>query len=69
MAKVKFTLKNVDREIRKAEKKLHVLRGKVIKGDQRKIELNLKALKKSHGTILSVCRPATAFGQTFTTKK
>jgi hypothetical protein len=69
MAQVKFTLKNVDREIGKAEKKLRALRGKVVKADQKKIDLNLKALKKFQGTILSVCRPLTHFGQTFRTKK
>jgi hypothetical protein len=69
MAKVKFTLKNVDREIAKAEKKLRALRRDVIKADQKKIDLNLKALEKFHRTILSVCRPLTHFGQTFRTKK
>ncbi|MFZ3217073.1 MAG: hypothetical protein WA192_13535 [Candidatus Acidiferrales bacterium] len=69
MAKIKFTLKGVTSEIRKAEKKLRAIRGKAIKEDQKKIDLNLRSLKKSYGILGVVCRPETLFGQTFTTKK
>jgi hypothetical protein len=68
MAKIRFTLKSVTKEIRKAEKKLRSIRSKVIKSDQKKIDVNLRALKKSFGIIGVVCRPPTMFGQTFTTK-
>lgn len=68
MAKIHFTLKNVTKEIAKAQKKLRAIRGKVSKADQKKIDLNLRALKKSYGIIGIVCRPPTMFGQTFTTK-
>lgn len=68
MAKVSFTLKNVTKEIKKAEKKLRALRGKVTKEDQKKIDLNLHALKKSYGIIGVVCRPPALFWQTFTKK-
>jgi hypothetical protein len=68
MPKVSFTLKNVTREIAKAEKRLRALRGQVIAEDQKKIDLNLRALEKSYGIIGIVCRPPTQFGQTFTTK-
>jgi hypothetical protein len=69
VATIKFTLKNVTKEIEKTEKKLKALRGKVAKEDQKKIDLNLKALKRSHGIVLHVCRPPTLYGQTFRTKK
>jgi len=68
MAKVKFTLKNVTREIDKSKKKLKSMRSKVTKEDQKKIDLNLKALERTHGIIAHICRPPTMFGQTFTTK-
>jgi hypothetical protein len=68
MANISFTLKGVTKEIRKAEKKLRAIRGKVVKADQKKIDLNLRSLKKSFGIIGVVCRPPTLFGQTFRTK-
>jgi hypothetical protein len=68
MATVKFTLKNVTREIEKSKKTLRALRSKVIKADQKKIDLNLKALERTHGIVAHVCRPPTMFGQTFTKK-
>ncbi len=68
MAKVKFTLKTVTREIDKSKKKLKSMRSKVTKEDQKKIDLNLKALERTHGIIAHICRPPTMFGQTFTTK-
>jgi hypothetical protein len=68
MANIRFTLKGVTNEIRKAEKKLRLIRGKVTKADQKRIDLNLRSLKKSYGIIGIVCRPPTQFGQTFTTK-
>jgi hypothetical protein len=68
MAKIKFTLKNITREIERAEKKLRALRRKVAKADLKKIDLNLRSLKRSHGIIAHICRPPTLFGQTFSTK-
>ena len=41
MAKISFTLKNITREIEKAEKKLSAIRKKVVKADQHKIDLQL----------------------------
>jgi len=67
MAKIRFTLKNIDREIRKAQKKLRAIRGKVIKSDQKRIDLNLRTLQKL-SRFHHQCRPPTDFGQTFTTK-
>jgi hypothetical protein len=68
MAKISFTLKNVTKEIEKAEKKLRAIRGKVTKADQKKIDLNLRSLKRSHGIIAHICRPPTMYGQSFITK-
>ena len=68
MAKIHFTLKNIDREISKCQKTLRSIRGKVIKGDQKRIALNLRALERVHGIVKHQCRPPTSFGQTFTTK-
>jgi hypothetical protein len=67
MAKIHFTLKNIDREISKAQKKLRAIRGKVIKSDQKRIDLNLRTLRKL-SRFHHQCRPVQAFGQTFTTK-
>jgi hypothetical protein len=68
MANVKFTLKSITKEIDKAEKKLRVLRKKVIKADLKKIDLNLRSLRRAHGIIGVVCRPTLHYGQTFRTK-
>jgi len=68
MARIRFTLKNITREIRKAEKKLGAIRGKVVKADQKKIDLHLRGLKKSYATIARHCRPEVRFGQSFTVK-
>jgi hypothetical protein len=68
MAKIKFTLKSITREIERAEKRLHALRKKVTKADLKRIELNLRSLKRSHELIAHVCRPLATYGQTFTTK-
>jgi hypothetical protein len=68
MANVKFTLKSITKEIDKAEKKLHALRKKVIKADLKKIDLNLRSLRKAHGVIGVVCRPDMHYGQMFRTK-
>jgi hypothetical protein len=68
MANVSFTLKSITKEIKKAEKKLHALRKKVIKADLKKIDLNLRSLRKAHGVIGVVCRPTLHYGQTFRTK-
>ena len=68
MANVKFTLKSITKEINKAEKKLRVLRKKVIKADLKKIDLNLRSLRSAHGIIGVVCRPTLHYGQMFRTK-
>ena len=68
MATIKFTLKSIDREIGKAQKTLRSIRGKVTKRDQRRIDLNLRALKKLHSITAHQCAPIANFGQTFTKK-
>ena len=68
MANVKFTLKSITREIDKAEKKLRALRRKVVATDRKKIDLNLRSLRRAHGIIGVVCRPTLHYGQTFKTK-
>ncbi len=73
MAKIIFTLHDVAREIRKAERKLRVMRSKVVKADQKKIDLNLRELERSYRRIRSICARAETrirppYGQWFTTK-
>ncbi|MFY9802103.1 MAG: hypothetical protein WA211_14300 [Candidatus Acidiferrales bacterium] len=73
MAKINFTLHGVAAEIRRAEKKLRALRSKVSKADQKKIDLDLRALEKSYRCIRIICPPRPIndlplFGQRFTTK-
>jgi hypothetical protein len=72
MAKIKFTLHGVAREIRKAEKQLRSMRSKVVKTDQKKIDLNLRELEKSYRLLRDICpiaeSPIKVFGQWFTTK-
>jgi hypothetical protein len=68
MAKIRFTLKNITREIRKAEKKLRAIRRKVIKADQRRINLQLRSLNKCYATIARHCRPEVRFGQSYAVK-
>ncbi len=68
MATVKFTLKNITKDIEAAEKKLRALRGKVVKADQKKIDLNLRSLSKARGIIGVVCRPLAHYAQAFRMK-
>lgn len=72
MAKIKFTLHSVASEIRKAEKKLRSMRSKVVKADQKKIDLNLRELETSYRRIRNICplavTPIKPFGQWFRTK-
>jgi Mg2+ and Co2+ transporter CorA len=68
MAKISFTLKNITKEIEKSEKKLNAIRKKVVKTDQSKIDLQLRALKQCHRTVKNFCRPTTLFAQSFTSK-
>ena len=68
MAKISFTLKKITREIEKAEKKLRALRGKVVKADVKKIELNLRGLKEAHKIIARICPPIFHYGQYFQSK-
>lgn len=72
MAKIGFSLHPVAAAIRKAEKQLRALRPKVGKADQKKIDLNLRMLKKSYHLIELPCpkrsvRIGPLFGQWFTT--
>ena len=72
MAKIRFTLKGVTNEIRKAEKKLRSIRPKVSKADQKEIDLNLRELGRAYKLIRGRCpvRQGTTlpFGQWFATK-
>jgi hypothetical protein len=68
MARIRFTVKNITREIRRAEKKLRAIRGKVVKADQRRIDLNLRGLKQSYAIIRRPCRARMGFGQFFVVK-
>jgi Mg2+ and Co2+ transporter CorA len=68
MAKISFTLKNITREITKAEKKLRAIRGKVAQADQKKIDLELRGLQKCRKIVTYFCRPLVHYGQTFKTK-
>ena len=68
MAKISFTLKNITKDIKKAEKKLRALRGKVVKADVKKIELNLRALKKAHKIVVQICPLISHYGQHFRSK-
>lgn len=70
MAKIKFTLHGVAREIRKAEKKLRAIRPKVSKGEEKKIDLELRVLQESYRLLRLQCPPGRrppTFGQWFTT--
>lgn len=73
MAKIRFSLHPVATAIRTAQKKLRSLRPKVSKADQKKIDLNLRALERSYRLIRIQCpphrlQPPPLFGQWFTTK-
>jgi hypothetical protein len=72
MAKIKFSLHSIAEDIREAEKKLRSIRSKVSKADQKKIDLDLRALKKSYRLIRILCPPTRIqtrppYGQWFTT--
>jgi len=68
MAKIKFTLKKITKDIEKAEKKLRAMRGKVVKADVKKIELNLRALKEARAILVPLCPPTFHYGQFFRSK-
>lgn len=72
MAKIGFSLHPVAAVIRRAEKKLRSLRPKVSKADQKKIDLNLRALERSYRLMIERCprtvREEVPFGQWFTPK-
>ncbi|MFZ3332524.1 MAG: hypothetical protein WA197_17950 [Candidatus Acidiferrales bacterium] len=73
MAKIGFSLHPVATAIRRAEEKLRSLRPEVSKADQKKIDLNLRALERSYRLIIRQCpprklQPPPLFGQWFTTK-
>lgn len=71
MAKIKFSLHNIAKDIREAEKKLRSIRSKVSKADQKKIDLDLRALERSYRLIRILCPPTRIltrppYGQWFT---
>jgi len=68
MAKISFTLKNITRDIEKAEKKLRALRPKVDKADVKKIDLTLRGLKEARAILVHICPPIFHYGQYFRTK-
>jgi hypothetical protein len=68
MAKISFTLKNITRDIEKAEKKLRALRRKVDKADVKKIDLNLRGLKEARAILAHICPPIFHYGQYFRSK-
>jgi uncharacterized coiled-coil protein SlyX len=68
MAKINFTLKNITKEIKKAEKKLRAIRGKVATADQKKIDLELRGLVECGRIVQHFCRPLLHYGQAFTAK-
>jgi hypothetical protein len=72
MAKIKFSLHNIAEDIREAEEKLRSIRSKVSKADQKKIDLDLRALEKSYRLLRVLCSPTRIrtrppYGQWFTT--
>jgi hypothetical protein len=74
MAKIAFSLHPITNAIRKAEKKLRAIRPKVSKASQKKIDLNLRMLKKSYSLLRLPCPKVNAgknhpppYGQSFTT--
>jgi hypothetical protein len=73
MAKIAFSLHPITAAIRRAEKKLRAIRPKVSKADQKKIDLNLRMLGKSHHLLRIPCPKVKAgqvhpppYGQWFT---
>jgi hypothetical protein len=68
MAKINFTLKNITKEITKAEKKLRAMRGTVAAADQKKIALELRGLARCSKIVKHFCRPLVHYGQTFAAK-
>jgi hypothetical protein len=72
MAKVAFSVHPITTAIRRAEKKLRAIRPKVSKAEQKKIDLNLRMLKKSYRLLRFPCpkgkvREIGPYGQWFTT--
>jgi hypothetical protein len=68
VAKISFTLKNITKEIQKADKKLRALRKKVATADQKKIDLELRGLVQCSRIVKHFCRPLVHYGQTFTAR-
>ena len=75
MAKIAFSLHPITTAIQTAEKKLRTIRPKVSKADQKKIDLNLRVLEKSHHLLRIACpnvKPGQIhpppYGQWFATK-
>lgn len=72
MAKVAFSVHPITTAIRRAEKKLRAIRSQVSKVEQKKIDLNLRMLKKSYRLLRFPCprgkaRQIQPYGQWFTT--
>jgi hypothetical protein len=57
MAKIKVTMHSVAREIQRMEKKLKGIRSRVSAADQKKIDLQLRSLKKCGNEVKNFCRP------------
>jgi|HubBroStandDraft_6_1064221.scaffolds.fasta_scaffold1360052_2 hypothetical protein len=57
MAKIKVTLHAVSFEIERVQKKLKNIRSRVSAADQKKIDLQLRSLKKCGNEVKNFCRP------------
>ncbi|MFZ3217074.1 MAG: hypothetical protein WA192_13540 [Candidatus Acidiferrales bacterium] len=68
MAKIRFTLHGIAREIRKAEKTLRAIRSKVSKPEQKMIDLELRSLEKDYKLLKERCKGTVPFGHAFITK-
>jgi hypothetical protein len=66
MAEIKVTLHAVTREIEKVQKKLKGIRRRVSSADQKKIDLQMRSLKKCANEVKHFCSPpAQGFIQMF----
>jgi hypothetical protein len=73
MAKIAYSVHYIAKAIQRAEKKLRRIRPEVSKADQKKIDLNLRMLRKSYHFLEFPCPkfksgPIKPFGQWFITK-
>jgi len=72
MAKISFTLHNIAKDIRRAEKTLRTIKKRVVPADQTRIDLELRTLEKAYQLIAGHCpkskHPPKPFGQWFESK-